>query len=157
GIAGGLPLAGVTGRAEIMDVAPAGGLGGTFGGNPVACAAAVAVFEQLEEGTPLREAQRVGRVLGAALEDLKARHEVIAEVRGHGAMLAIELTEPGTLNPLPELVNHITQTAAQSGVLLLNAGLHGNVLRFLPPVTITDEQIAEVAEVIDQAITSYQA
>ncbi|WP_217134233.1 aminotransferase class III-fold pyridoxal phosphate-dependent enzyme [Leucobacter chinensis] len=157
GIAGGLPLAGVTGRAEIMDVAPAGGLGGTFGGNPVACAAAVAVFEQLEEGTPLREAQRVGRVLGAALEDLKARHEEIAEVRGHGAMLAIELTEPGTLNPLPELVNHITQTAAQNGVLLLNAGLHGNVLRFLPPVTITDEQIAEVAEVIDQAITSYQA
>lgn len=157
GIAGGLPLAGVTGRAEIMDVVPAGGLGGTFGGNPIACAAAVAVFEQIEEGTPLREAQRIERVLGAALEELKATHEVIAEVRGRGAMLAIEFTKPGTLDPLPELVTHITTEAAQNGVLLLNAGLHGNVLRFLPPVTITDEQISEVAEVIDQAIRSFQA
>lgn len=157
GIAGGLPLAGVTGRAEIMDVVPAGGLGGTFGGNPVACAAAVAVFEQLEEGAPLREAQRVERVLGDALRDLKAKRDVIAEVRGYGAMLAIEFTKPGTLDPLPELVTHITTEAAQQGVLLLNAGLHNNVLRFLPPVTITDEQIAEVVEVIDQAIVSFSA
>ena len=157
GIAGGLPLAGVTGRAEIMDVVGPGGLGGTFGGNPVSCAAAIAVFEQIEEGTPLREAQRVGTVLGAALEQLKAKHPEIAEVRGHGAMMAIELTKPGTLDPDADLVTHITTQAAQQGVLLLNAGLFNNVLRFLPPVTITDDQIAEVVQVIDEAIASYQA
>lgn len=157
GIAGGLPLAGVTGRADIMDVVGPGGLGGTFGGNPVSCAAAVAVFEQLEEGTPLREAERVGEVLGTALRELKDKHAVIAEVRGHGAMLAIEFTKPGTLEPDADIVTHITNAAAQDGVLLLNAGLYNNVLRFLPPVTITNEQIAEVAEVIDRAIASYQA
>lgn len=157
GIAGGLPLAGVTGRAEIMDVCPPGGLGGTFGGNPVACAAAVAIFEQLEEGTPFQEAARVEKTFGSGLRALKEKHDVIAEVRGYGAMLAIEFTKPGTLEPLPEIVNHITQKASEQGVLLLNAGLHGSVLRFLPPVVITDEQIADVLDVIEQAILSYQA
>lgn len=154
GIAGGLPLAGVTGRAEIMDVVNPGGLGGTFGGNPVSCAAATAVLKQVEEGTPLREAQRIGEVLGAALAELAAKHDVIAETRGHGAMLALEFVKPGTLEPDADIVTHITTEAAQNGVLLLNAGLHNSVLRFLPPVTITDEQIAEVAAVIDQAIST---
>lgn len=157
GIAGGLPLSGVTGRAEIMDVAPPGGVGGTFGGNPVACAAAVAVFEQIEEGSPLEDAQRVERVLGAALRELKEKYPVIAEVRGHGAMLGVEFMKPGTTEPLPEIVDHITKQAAEEGVLLLNAGIFGNVLRFLPPVTISDEQIAEVYEVLDRAIASYSA
>ena len=157
GIAGGLPLAGVTGRAEIMDVVGPGGLGGTFGGNPVSCAAAVAVFEQLAEGTPLREAERVGEVLGRALEDLKVKHDSIVEVRGYGAMLAMEFTKPGTLEPDADIVTHITTHAAKQGVLLLNAGLFNSVLRFLPPVTITNEQIAEVAQVIDEALTSYRA
>lgn len=157
GIAGGLPLAGVTGRAEVMDSAPPGGLGGTFGGNPVACAAAVAVFEQLESGEAFAHAARIERVLGGGLRQLAERHPCIAEVRGIGAMLAAEFVHPDTHEPDTDIVTHITQTAAREGVLLLNAGLDGNVLRFLPPVTITDEQIGEVLEVIERAIESFQA
>lgn len=155
GIAGGLPLASVTGRAEIMDVVPAGGLGGTFGGNPVACAAAVAVFEQIEQGDPLAHAQRIEQVLGSGLNRLKEQHDVIAEVRGIGAMLAIEFVKPGTMQHNPELVTHITTVAAEQGVLLLNAGIYGNVIRFLPPLTITDEQIEVVLSTIDDAIRSF--
>lgn len=157
GIAGGLPLAGVTGRAEVMDSAPPGGLGGTFGGNPVSCSAAVAVFEQLETGEAFEQAKRIERVLGGGLRDLAARHDRIAEVRGIGAMLAIEFVQPGTNDPDADIVTHITTSAAQEGVLLLNAGLDGNVLRFLPPVAITDEHIAEVLDVIDRAISAYES
>src|SRR5690606_35885930 len=107
GIAGGLPLAAVTGRAEIMDAAQPGGLGGTFGGNPVACAAAVAVFDRIERDGLLAEADRIERALKPALERLQAAYPVIAEVRGIGAMLAIELSDPGTHVPRADLVSAI--------------------------------------------------
>jgi len=157
GIAGGLPLAGITGRAEIMDKSQPGGLGGTFGGNPVACAAAVAVFEQIEEQQLLSRATHIGEVFGSALRDLAAKHDAIADVRGKGAMLAIEVVKPGTLEHHPELVARVIDRAAQQGVLLLNAGIYSNVIRFLPSLQFTDELIETVIRVLDEAFTAESA
>ncbi|MBI5160561.1 MAG: 4-aminobutyrate--2-oxoglutarate transaminase [Micrococcales bacterium] len=152
GIAAGLPLAGVTGRAEIMDAAQPGGLGGTFGGNPVAVAAAVAVFDRLDAGGLLAEGARIERTLRPLLTGLQAAHPIIGEVRGIGAMLAMELTEPGTLTPRPDAVTAITAAAAQEGVIVLSAGTYGNVLRFLPSLAITDDQLHDAVGVIDAAL-----
>jgi 4-aminobutyrate aminotransferase/(S)-3-amino-2-methylpropionate transaminase len=150
GIAGGLPLAGVTGRAEIMDAAHPGGLGGTFGGNPVACAAAVAVFERIERDGLLHEAARIERALRPALLDLQARHPVIAEVRGIGAMLGIELLDPDTREPRADLVTAVAAEAGRRGVVVLTAGTYGNVLRFLPSLAITDAQLADAIGVLEE-------
>ncbi|WP_158863989.1 4-aminobutyrate--2-oxoglutarate transaminase [Leifsonia sp. AG29] len=158
GIAGGLPLAAVTGRAEIMDSAQPGGLGGTFGGNPVAAAAAIAVFEQLEKNDLVAEGARIERALKPALLELQKKYDVIGDVRGIGAMIAIELVQPGTGEttkvPNPEAVAAIIAHAAQNGVLLLNAGTWGNVLRFLPSLAVSDELIADAVSVIDDALAS---
>ncbi|MGN7801082.1 4-aminobutyrate--2-oxoglutarate transaminase [Leifsonia sp. 22587] len=158
GIAGGLPLAAVTGRAEIMDSAQPGGLGGTFGGNPVAAAAAIAVFETIERNDLLAEGQRIEKALKPALEALQQKHDIIGEVRGIGAMIAIELVKPGTAQttkePNPEAVNAIVAAAAQQGILFLNAGTWGNVLRFLPSLAVSDELIADAVSVIDDAISA---
>ncbi|WP_053386468.1 aminotransferase class III-fold pyridoxal phosphate-dependent enzyme [Leucobacter japonicus] len=151
GIAGGLPLAGITGRAEIMDASQPGGLGGTFGGNPVSCAAAVAVFEQIEELDLLAEARRIEANFGGGLRELQQRFPAIAEVRGKGAMLAIEVTRPGTLEPDAELVARVIDAAAQRGVLLLSSGVHNQAIRFLPSLKITDELIADVLSVLDES------
>ena len=156
GIAGGLPLAGVTGRAEIMDASQPGGLGGTFGGNPVAAAAAVAVIEQIEEHGLLAEADRIERTLRPALEALQREFDVIGDVRGRGAMIAIELVEPGTADtvktPYPAAVQAVSTHAGQQGVLLLTAGTYGNVLRFLPSLAITDEQLLDAVSVIREGL-----
>lgn len=161
GIAGGLPLAAVTGRAEIMDAAQPGGLGGTFGGNPVACAAAVAVFEAIEANQLLAEGERIGRTLTAGLEVLKAKYDVIGEIRGRGAMIAIELVQPGTGDSSKlanaAAVSHIVSYAAQRGVLLLSAGTYGSVLRFLPSLAVSDALIADALAVIDDAIAELAA
>jgi len=154
GIAGGLPLAGVTGRAEIMDSAQPGGLGGTFGGNPVAAAAAIAVFEQIEQKNLLAEAVRIENALKPALVELQKKYPVIGDVRGIGAMIAIELVQPGTLEPNAAAVSAVAAFAAQKGVLLLTAGTYGNVLRFLPSLAISNELIAEAVGVIDEAFAS---
>lgn len=148
GIAGGLPLAGVTGRAEIMDSAQPGGLGGTFGGNPVSAAAAVAVFEQIEANNLLAEGARIGATLTAALLDLQKRYPIIGDVRGIGAMVAIELVRPGTTEPDAASVAFLADYAAQNGVLLLTAGTYGNVLRFLPSLAISDELLLEALGVL---------
>jgi 4-aminobutyrate aminotransferase/(S)-3-amino-2-methylpropionate transaminase len=157
GIAGGLPLAGVTGRAEIMDAAQPGGLGGTFGGNPVSCAAAVAVFERIENDGLLAEAERIEGVLEPALLALQQQHPVIAEVRGLGAMIAIELRDPATGEPRADVVSAVVAAAAQQGVLLLNAGTYGNVLRFLPSLAITDAQLDDALSVIAGALAGATA
>jgi 4-aminobutyrate aminotransferase/(S)-3-amino-2-methylpropionate transaminase len=149
GIAGGLPLAAVTGRAEIMDASQPGGLGGTFGGNPVACAAAIAVFERIESQGLLGEATRIEKVLKPALLGLQKKYPVIAEVRGIGAMLAIELNDPVTHEPRADAVTAIAAEAAQHGLLVLTAGTYGNVLRFLPSLAITDAQLADAVTVLD--------
>jgi 4-aminobutyrate aminotransferase/(S)-3-amino-2-methylpropionate transaminase len=154
GIAGGLPLAGVTGRAEIMDSAQPGGLGGTFGGNPVSAAAAVAVFDRIESDNLLAEAARIEGVLKTGLTALQAKHPVIGDVRGIGAMIAIELVEPGTHTPNAAAVSAVAAYAAQKGVLLLTAGTYGNVLRFLPSLAISDELLREALEVIDEAFSA---
>ncbi|QEO10343.1 4-aminobutyrate--2-oxoglutarate transaminase [Protaetiibacter larvae] len=154
GIAGGLPLAGVTGRAEIMDASQPGGLGGTFGGNPVACAASVAVFERIERDGLLGEAKRIEAGLRPALEALRERYPVIAEVRGIGAMLAVELLDPATRAPRADLVNAIAAEAAQRGVLVLTAGTYGNVLRFLPSLALSDELLADAVSVLDEAFAA---
>src|SRR3954470_2172246 len=158
GIAGGLPLAAVTGRAEIMDSAQPGGLGGTFGGNPVACAAAIAVFEAIEQNDLLAQGRRIEAALKPALEKLQEKYDIIGEVRGIGAMIAIELVKPGTAQttkePNPEAVNAIVAAAAQQGILFLNAGTWGNVLRFLPSLAVSDALIADAVSVIDDALAA---
>jgi len=158
GIAGGLPLAAVTGRAEIMDAAQPGGLGGTFGGNPVAAAAAIAVFETIERNDLLAEGRRIEKALKPALEKLQEKHDIIGDVRGIGAMIAVELVKPGTAQttkePNPEAVNAIVAAAAQQGILFLNAGTWGNVLRFLPSLAVSDALIADAVSVIDDAISA---
>src|SRR6478609_5232124 len=158
GIAGGLPLAAVTGRAEIMDSAQPGGLGGTFGGNPVAAAAAIAVFETIERNDLLAQARRIENALKPALVKLQEKYDIIGDVRGIGAMIAVELVKPGTAQttkePNPEAVNAIVAAAAQQGILFLNAGTWGNVLRFLPSLAVSDELIADAVSVIDDAIAA---
>ena len=148
GIAGGLPLAGVTGRAEIMDAAQPGGLGGTFGGNPVSTAAAIAVFEQIEANDLLAEGARIGATLTGALLDLQKIYPIIGDVRGIGAMVAIELVQPGTTEPNAAAVSFLADYAAQHGVLILTAGTYGNVLRFLPSLAISDELLLEALGVL---------
>ncbi|WP_434317596.1 4-aminobutyrate--2-oxoglutarate transaminase [Leifsonia sp. P73] len=158
GIAGGLPLAAVTGRAEIMDSAQPGGLGGTFGGNPVAAAAAIAVFGQIEKGDLLAHGARIEKALKPALEQLQQKYDIIGDVRGIGAMVAIELVQPGTGEttkvPNPEAVSAIIAYAAQQGILFLNAGTFGNVLRFLPSLAVSDELIADALSVLDDAFAA---
>ncbi|WP_210479005.1 4-aminobutyrate--2-oxoglutarate transaminase [Naasia sp. SYSU D00948] len=152
GIAAGLPLAGVTGRAEIMDAAQPGGLGGTFGGNPVAAAASVAVFELIERDGLLAEAARIEKTLTRGLTALQERFDIIGDIRGRGAMMAIELVQPGTAQttkaPNQEAVNALAAHAAQNGVLVLTAGTWGNVLRFLPSLAISDELLEDALGVL---------
>jgi 4-aminobutyrate aminotransferase/(S)-3-amino-2-methylpropionate transaminase len=154
GIAGGMPLAGVVGRAEIMDASHPGGLGGTFGGNPVSCAAAVAVFDQIERENLLAEAQRVEKTLTGGLLELQKKYPIIGEVRGKGAMIAIELVQPGTKKANPEAVTKAIAYAFQKGVLLLNAGTNYNVIRFLPSVKTSDALLLDVVSVLDEAFAT---
>ncbi len=154
GIGGGMPIAAVTGRAEIMDASHPGGLGGTFGGNPVSSAAVVAVFSEVDKRGLLAEAKRVEKTLKPALLDLQQKHSVIGDVRGIGAMLAIEFVDQKTGKTAPEVSKAVQTHALNSGVLILTAGTFGNVLRFLPPVVITDEQLLEAVSVMDEALAS---
>jgi len=152
GIAGGLPIAAVTGRAEIMDASHPGGLGGTFAGNPVAAEAAIAVFGEITSRGLLAEGARIEGVLKPALLELQSRYPVIGDVRGIGAMLAIEFVQPGSLEPNAAAVASITAYAAQHGVLLLSAGTYGNVVRFLPSLAISDELLRDALTVLDEAL-----
>jgi 4-aminobutyrate aminotransferase / (S)-3-amino-2-methylpropionate transaminase / 5-aminovalerate transaminase len=154
GIAGGLPLAGVTARAEIMDSVHVSGLGGTYGGNPIACAAALGAMETIEEENLVARANHVGQILGDALRALQAKYPVIGEVRGRGAMQAIELVEPGTKTPNTAAMNAVVKYCQSKGVLILTAGTYSNVVRFLPPIVITDELLKDAISVLDEAFAS---
>jgi 4-aminobutyrate aminotransferase/(S)-3-amino-2-methylpropionate transaminase len=154
GIAGGLPLAAVTGRAEIMDSVHVGGLGGTYGGNPLSCAAALGVFETLEAEKLVERANHIGKILGDSLRAMQAKYPVIGEVRGRGAMQAIELVVPGTKTPNTAAMNAIVKHCQSKGVLILTAGTYSNVVRFLPPIVITDELLKDALSVLDEAIAS---
>lgn len=152
GIAGGLPLAAVTGRAELMDAVHPGGLGGTFGGSPVACAAALAALDLYERADLARAAREIeARVvprLTAVAQDVPA----VAEVRGRGAMLALELVRPGTTEPDAAAAAHVARTCAQQGVLVLTCGTWGNVLRLLPPLVIEPELLDDGLDVLEAAL-----
>jgi 4-aminobutyrate aminotransferase/(S)-3-amino-2-methylpropionate transaminase len=154
GIAGGLPLSAVTGRAEIMDSVHSGGLGGTYGGSPVACAAAIGAIRTIKEGNLIAKAKRIGEIMLPALDEMKRKYPVIGDVRGRGAMIAIELVVPGTKEPNPAAVSAITKFCQQEGVLVLSAGTYGNVIRFLPPLVMPEELLLEALEIIEKALAS---
>ncbi len=154
GIAGGLPLSAVTGRAEIMDSVHVGGLGGTYGGSPVACAAAIGAIKTIRDEGLVQKAKRIGEIMLPALAEMKKRHPVIGDVRGRGAMIAIELVMPGTKEPNPAAVTAVTKFCQQEGVLVLSAGTYGNVLRFLPPLVMPEDLLQEALEVIEKALAS---
>lgn len=154
GIAGGLPLAGITGRAEIMDSVHAAGLGGTFGGNPISCAAALGALETMEEENLVARAQHIGQILGDSLRALQKKYPIIGEVRGRGAMQAIELVEAGTKNPNTSAMNAVVKYCQSKGVLVLTAGTYSNVIRFLPPLVITDELLKDALTVLEEGFAS---
>jgi len=152
GIAGGLPLAAVTGRAEIMDAVNTGGLGGTYGGNPVACAAALGAIATMRELDLAGAARNIETIMKARLGAIQARHDVIGDIRGRGAMIAIELVRPGTTEPNAALAGAIAKACHAEGVVVLTAGTYGNVLRFLPPLVIPPALLNEGLDVIEHAI-----
>jgi 4-aminobutyrate aminotransferase/(S)-3-amino-2-methylpropionate transaminase len=154
GIAGGLPLAAVTARAEIMDSSHIGGLGGTYGGNPIACAASLAAIEIIESEKLVDRARHLEGILRSALEAIAAKHPEIGEIRGRGAMIAIELVKAGTKDPNPELMAKVIKYCQSKGVLILTAGSYGNVIRFLPPLVITDELLKDALGVLAEAFDS---
>ncbi len=151
GIAGGLPLAGVTGRAEIMDSVHQGGLGGTFGGNPVACAAALGAIETMTKEDLPAAARRIGEIMLPRLRKLAGRHPVIGDVRGRGAMIAIELVKPGTIEPDAAAAAKVAKACHADGVIVLTCGTYGNVLRFLPPLVISPELLNEGLDVLEDS------
>jgi 4-aminobutyrate aminotransferase/(S)-3-amino-2-methylpropionate transaminase len=150
GMAGGLPLAGVVGRAEIMDAAHAGGLGGTYGGNPVACAAALGAIATMEELDLSAAARRIERAMGERLRALAEKVPAIGDVRGRGAMMAVEIVKPGTLEPDAALTGRISAGCHQAGVLTLTCGTYGNVLRFLPSLVMPEHLLTEALDVIEE-------
>ena len=154
GIAGGLPLAGITGRAEIMDSVHASGLGGTFGGNPLSCAAALGALETMEAENLVARAQHIGKILGDSLRALQKKYPIIGEVRGRGGMQAIELVEAGTKNPNTAAMNAVVKYCQSKGVLVLTAGTYSNVIRFLPPLVITDDLLHDALGVLEEAFAS---
>jgi len=154
GIAGGLPLAAVTGRAELMDAVHGGGLGGTYGGNPLACAAALGAIEEMETHDLAGRAREVEALVRARLEKIAAEHPVVAEIRGRGAMLAIELCRPGTLEPDAARAAAVSAYCHRQGVVTLTCGTWGNVFRFLPPLSISDELLEEAFDVVAEAFAA---
>ena len=152
GIAGGLPLAAVTGRADLMDSVHPGGLGGTYGGNPVACAAALGAIRTIEEEGLVARARSIGEQMAARLAALKASHPVIGDVRGRGAMQAVELVSPGSMAPNPLAAQAIARACHAEGVVVLTCGTYGNVLRFLPPLVMPDHLLDEGLTVIEKAV-----
>jgi 4-aminobutyrate aminotransferase/(S)-3-amino-2-methylpropionate transaminase len=152
-IAGGLPLSGVLGRAEIMDAPVAGGVGGTYVGNPVAQAAALAVLDVLEEERVLDRAQAVGAAIRERMLAWRERFEEVGDVRGLGAMLALELVhDRETRDPAPELAQAVVEEAVRRGLLLLKAGTYSNCIRVLCPLTISDAELDEALEVWEHAL-----
>ncbi|HEY6796477.1 MAG TPA: 4-aminobutyrate--2-oxoglutarate transaminase [Kineosporiaceae bacterium] len=151
GIAGGLPLAGVTGRADVMDSIHSGGLGGTYGGNPLACAAALGAIATIEQADLVGAARRIESVMLPRLRDLAERYRTIGDVRGRGAMLAVELVRPGTTIPDAALTGRVSAACHRRGLVTLTCGTYGNVLRLLPPLVIGDDLLTEGLDLVAEA------
>jgi 4-aminobutyrate aminotransferase/(S)-3-amino-2-methylpropionate transaminase len=154
-IAGGLPLSGVVGRAEIMDAPGDSAIGGTYVGNPVAQAAALAVLDVFEEDGLVERGAQIGETIRERMLAWQERHPEIGDVRGLGAMLAIELVDdPETKRPAPELATKVVEAAAERGLLLLKSGIYSNCIRVLVPLVITDAQLDEALGVWEDALDS---
>ena len=154
GIAGGLPLSAVTGRREIMNATHVGGLGGTYGGNPLACAAALGAIETIVADDLVGRAGKIQQLMLGRLRDLQSRDDRIGDVRGRGAMIAIELVRPGTTEPDADLARSIAAHAHARGVIVLTCGTYGNVIRFLPPLTISDELLDEGLDEVEAGLAA---
>jgi len=154
GIAGGLPLAAVTGRADVMAAVHPGGLGGTYGGNPIACAAALAAIETMRELDLNAAARRIEGSALARLRRMQGRYDAIGDVRGRGAMLAIEFVLPGTTDPDPALAQRVAKHCHAEGVVVLTCGTYGNVVRLLPPLVMPEHLLIEGLDVLDEAIAA---
>ncbi len=152
GLAGGMPLAGVTGRSELMNAVHEGGLGGTYGGNPVAAAASLATIKTLRDRKLAARAKELGDIMLPALRSLQQDVAIIGDVRGRGAMVAIELIQPGTTNPNAAAAKQVVSYCNQQGVIALSCGTFGNVIRLLPPLVITDEQLRDGLNVLSAAV-----
>lgn len=152
-LAGGLPLSAVAGRAEVMDAPAPGGLGGTYAGNPLAVAAAHAVLDVIEEEKLCERANQLGKDLVEVLTHAKARCPHIADIRAQGSMVAVEFQNPQTGAPSPEFTKQVQDNALQAGLLLLSCGVYGNVIRFLYPLTIPDEQFRKALDIIQRSLT----
>jgi 4-aminobutyrate aminotransferase/(S)-3-amino-2-methylpropionate transaminase len=151
-LAGGLPLAAVTGRADLMDGVHPGGLGGTYGGNPVACAAALAAVDTLRVDDLAGAARSIGETITERLRPLRSAHPSIGDVRGRGAMMAMEFVRPGTLEPDADTARSIAQACHRAGVVVLTCGSFGNVIRLLPPLVIDDALLGDGLDVLAGAV-----
>lgn len=149
GIAGGMPLAAVTGRADIMDAVHAGGLGGTYGGNPVACAGALGAIQWMKDNDACGLARGIESIMVPRLQAMQENFAQIGEIRGRGAMLAIELVEPGTTNPNASLAGDLNKYCHSHGVATLTTGTYGNVFRFLPPLTMPRHLLEEALTILE--------
>lgn len=156
-LGGGMPIAAVTGRADIMDAVQPGGIGGTYGGNPVSCASALAAVGIMEKLDLPAKAAHIGEVVDSLLKPLVGEVPTVAEVRGHGAMIGIEFVKAGTMEPNKELVGRITKRTIQEGLIMLTCGINGNVIRLLPPLVITDDELTEAIEVLKEIIIEESA
>jgi 4-aminobutyrate aminotransferase/(S)-3-amino-2-methylpropionate transaminase len=154
GIAGGLPLSAVTGRTEIMESVHVGGLGGTFGGNPVACAAGLAAIETIEADNLVERARDIEQIMLGRLNRMQAEDNRIGDVRGRGAMIAVELVHRDTSDPDPQFTTAVAKAAREQGVIVLTCGTFGNVLRFLPPLAISDELLNDGLDVLADAFSA---
>ncbi len=154
-MAAGFPLSAVTGRAELMDAPIVGGLGGTYGGNPVACAAALAVIRELETGPLLKRAEAIAETVGARFAQFRERHAVVGDARGLGAMRALELVaDRDKRTPSADAAKALLKYATEHGLVTILAGTHGNVMRALMPLVITDAQLHEGLDVLDQGLAT---
>ncbi|PII82814.1 4-aminobutyrate--2-oxoglutarate transaminase [Leucobacter sp. OLJS4] len=154
GIAGGMPLSAVTGRTDIMNSAHAGGLGGTYTGNPTAVAAALATIETYQEENLVERAREIGAIIEEFFTELAKSDDRIGDIRGRGAMQAIELVESGSKTPAAALTGAIAKYAGEQGVILLTCGTYGNVIRFLPPLSISDELLREGLQIVADALAA---
>ena len=152
GVAGGMPLSAVTGRAELLDAVHPGGLGGTYGGNPVACASALAAIETMEGQDLAGRARRIEEITVPRLRKVAEETGVIGEVRGRGAMLALELVKPGTKTPDAAAAKDIAAACLAEGVIILTCGTYGNVIRLLPPLVISEDLLSDGLDVLEAAI-----
>ncbi len=152
GIASGMPLSAVVGRADLIDEVHTGGLGGTYGGNPVACAAALATLDQMRDLDLCGRARHIEEIARPRLQALADDVDIVGEVRGRGAMLALEFVRPGTPEPNPEATREIAARALERGVVVLTCGTYGNVIRLLPPLVIPDDLLVDGLDILGAAV-----